>query len=241
MNESGRARANLDAGPLTAYAFGVSSLIGHRAMRYTFARAAVDHRFLTAVRIDAPQSLSGTEVAIWEDLTRPGGCRIRTFIPTMRAPKDIDRPQMFDCLPLTDISYLDLMRTICPSLLPKTCAGVASDESEWVTSLGASDRVAYRTDEVSITEFLVDGRSTPVARQVHRKDVLERSWQVLEFGSEADHGVPVRIRVGRAGVRNPTIFERETAVMALARHPGIEDAVPLLDEAHRRLFGTGSV
>ncbi|WP_328349212.1 hypothetical protein OG800_48535 [Streptomyces sp. NBC_00445] len=241
MNDSGRARANLDAGPLTAYAFNVSSSIGHRAMRYTFARAAAGHRFLTAVRIDAPQNLSRTEVAIWEDLTRPGGCCIRTFIPTMRAPRDIGRPQMFDCLPLTDISYLDLMRTISPSLLPKACAGAASEESAWATSLGASSQVVYRMADVAVTEFLVDDQSTPVARLVHRNDVFERSWQVVEFGSEADHGMPVRLRVGRAGVRKPTIFERVTPVIALARHPGVEDVVSLLDEAHRQLSGTGSV
>lgn len=241
MNDRGRACVNLGAGPLTAYAFGVSSSIGHRAMRYTFARAALDHRFLTAVRIDAPQTLRGTEVAIWEDLTRPGGCRIRTFIPTMRAPKEIDRPQMFDCLPLTDISYLDLIRTICPTLLPTSCVEVTSNESSWATSLGASVQVRYRTAGVTVTEFLVDDQATPVARLVHRDDVLERSWQVLEFGSAADHGMPVRLQVGRTGVKKPTVFERVTPVTALARHPGIEDAVPLLDEAHRQLFGTGAV
>lgn len=241
MNDSGRACVNLGAGPLTAYAFGVSSSIGHRAMRYTFARAAAGHRFLTAVRIDAPQPLCRTEVAIWEDLTRPGDCRVRTFIPTMRAPRDIARPQMFDCLPLTDISYLDLMRTICPSLLPESCAEAASDESAWATSLGASARVTYRTADVAVTEFVVGDRSAPVARQVHRNDVLERSWQVLEFGSEADHGMPVRLRVGRAGVQKATIFERVTPVRALARHPGVEEAAPLLAEADRQLLGTGSV
>ncbi|WP_409239980.1 hypothetical protein [Streptomyces sp. PA5.6] len=210
-------------------------------MRYTFARAALDHRFLTAVRIDAPQTLRGTEVAIWEDLTRPGGCRIRTFIPTMRAPKEIDRPQMFDCLPLTDISYLDLIRTICPTLLPTSCVEVTSNESSWATSLGASVQVRYRAAGVTVTEFLVDDQATPVARLVHRDDVLERSWQVLEFGSAADHGMPVRLQVGRTGVKKPTVFERVTPVTALGRHPGIEDAVPLLDEAHRQLFGTGAV
>lgn len=241
MTDRGRACVNLGAGPLTAYAFGVSSSIGHRAMRYTFARAALDHRCLTAVRIDAPQTLRGTEVAIWEDLTRPGGCRIRTFIPTMRAPKEIDRPQMFDCLPLTDISYLDLIRTICPTLLPTSCVEVTSNESSWATSLGATVQVRYRTAGVTVTEFLVDDQATPVARLVHRDDVLERSWQVLEFGSAADHGMPVRLQVGRTGVKKPTVFERVTPVTALARHPGIEDPVPLLDEAHRQLFGTGAV
>ncbi|MEV0445130.1 hypothetical protein AB0I84_17520 [Streptomyces spectabilis] len=210
-------------------------------MRYTFARAAVDHRFLTAVRIDAPQPLSRTVVAIWEDLTRPGGCRIHTFIPTMRAPKDIDRPQMFDCLPLTDISYLDLMRTICPSLIPKTCAEATSDESTRAASLGASTELTYRAADVTVTEFLVDDQSTPVARLVHRNDALERTWRVLEFGSEADHGMPVRLRVDRADVKKPTVFERVTPVIALTRHPGVEDAVPLLNEAHRQLFGTGAL
>lgn len=240
MNDRERAHANLDAGPLTAYAFGVSASIGHRAMRYTFARAATNQRFLTAVRIDAPQNLCRTEVAIWEDLTAPGQCRIRTFIPTMRAPKDIGRPQMFDCLPLTDISYLDLMRNICPSLLPTHSSQPASDRSAWSTSIGADTERTYRASQVTITEFLVEDHATPVARLVHRNDQFERSWQVLEFGSEADHGIPLRLRVSRAGVRNPTVFERVTPVIALARHPGVTEVAPLLDGARQRLLDTAT-
>lgn len=227
MNSRERVGANLDAGPLAAYTFAVTANVGHREMQYSFARARKPESSLTIVRIDVPSTLCGTEIAIWEHFD--GFYRVKTYIPTMRAPREIGRPQVFDTLPLTDISYLDLMRSLSPSVLPEPVVTTARSPYTSTTSNQAVDTTAvYRTDGLTVTEQYADVSTTPVSRIVERSGKFERAWNVIEIGSVDDHRLPLRVQVTRADSPKATVFERITPIVALDTNPGTESSERLL-------------
>ncbi|MEU7145996.1 hypothetical protein ABZ942_41605 [Nocardia sp. NPDC046473] len=229
MNSRERVGANLDAGPLAAYAFAVAATVGHRDMRYSFARARKPESSLTVVYIDVPSTLCGTEIAIWEHFG--GVYRIRTYIPTMRTPRDIGAPQVFDTLPLTDISYLDLMRGLSPSVLPEPTMTAA--RSSYVDATAV-----YRMDGLTVTEQYADVSTTPISRIVERSGMFERAWHVVDIGTAGDHRVPLRVQVTRADTPKATVFERVTPVLALDTNPGVASSERLMQCAVDQLART---
>lgn len=211
------ASGNLAAGPLGSYTFEVQATIGHRLMRYTFARSTADGRSLTAARIEAPDTLRGTEVGIWEP--QSGLCRVTTFIPTMRSPKPIEGDHIFECLPLTDISYVDLMRQVASAGLTRR------------RSPDSGRTVEYRAGRRSVIENFSPAYTTPLARAVILDGREVRRWKVLSFGSPADHYMPERIEVSRADTSGPTVFVRTTGVLEILGPPAADDLRVLLSAA----------
>jgi hypothetical protein len=230
MNSLEWVGGNLDAGPLAAYAFMVGATIGHRDMTYVFVRYRRPDQVLTVVRINSPATLKGTEVVIRE-ATNPSGCHVETLIPTMRAPREIRPPQLFDTLPLTDISYLDLIRSISPSLFPPPTTTPVDNPS----GAAGGIEVTYTRDGIVVTELHTDGLTTPVLRTVAFDGKLERSWQVVEAGSADDHHVPATIVVTRANLPKPTTFRRLTPVVRIDRTSQPATAANLLDRAAAHL------
>jgi len=230
MNSFEWAGSNLDAGPLAAYTFMVGATIGHRDMTYTFVRLRQPDQILTVVRINSPATLEGTEVAIREPMDT-AACHVETMIPTMRAPREIRPPHVFDTLPLTDISYLDLIRSLSPSLFPPpTITPVDGNGS----STGGVD-VTYTGDGIHIAERYDDELTTPVSRTVTRNGKFDRSWQITEPGSADDHHIPATITVTRANLAKPTVFRRITPVVGIEHSFQPATAATLLEAATAHL------
>ncbi|MDO5751379.1 MAG: hypothetical protein Q4P78_09345, partial [Rothia sp. (in: high G+C Gram-positive bacteria)] len=158
------------------------------SMSYRFARAFHTDVCLTVVNIDAPSTLAGTEVAITEhraaqQLVTP---IITTFIPTMQEPKTITGRNVYECLPLTDIGYLDLMAY--PSA---TGVKAATPPSGWQPLTTATQvRTIAGPGSIFIVEELVDSEAY--------------SWGVGEYDSEdgVDGGGEGCVRAAVVGVED---------------------------------------
>ncbi|MEV4259126.1 hypothetical protein AB0J52_38715, partial [Spirillospora sp. NPDC049652] len=111
-------RPFLTAGPLTSFAFGVESALGRRPLRYLVARRFEDGwagAAVTVLFVLEPDRLAGTSVTIREDRAR-ADCQVWTYVPTMRRAVRIVERNVFGCLPLTQVGYLDLMAWRHPAL-----------------------------------------------------------------------------------------------------------------------------
>lgn len=206
---AGPARANFRAGRLASYAFGVEAAIGANPMRYLFARrfSAAPESAVTAIFVIKPDVLFGTYVWMEED-REAGDCRISTFLPTMRKPIQVVDRLAFDCLPLTDIGYIDLMAWPHPVLQ-------LSREGE----PGAGTRVyrgPARLNGLAVRECFVPGTGVVVDRVVEQRGEAVRRWEALELGDTAEDWLPRRVRVSRLDSGHRTDFTRSGPAVPLA-------------------------
>jgi hypothetical protein len=214
------ARPNLWAGGLTSYAFGVEATIGQNPMRYLLARRfdqASPTRAVTMLFVMRPQVLYGTYVRISEGAA--GDCEIHTFLPTMARPVKVAEASTFDCLPLTDVGYVDLMAWPHPGLRALGERGAALDPGLDIEAASATVTLHYagppsvpglRVCDVVDVEF-----SMLVRRILYRDERQVRRWEISEHGGAGEETLPVRIKVARPQTGHATEFVRAGAAIAV--------------------------
>jgi hypothetical protein len=205
-------RANLSAGPLGSYAFRVEAKLGHRPMTYLFGRsiglADGMQQAVTVLLVIAPATLAGTRVTITERFGQEPPV-VTTFLPTMREPKPIIGAYLFECLPLTDVGYLDMMAWLHP---PAHDAPLdpALRWSSWHQEPRVSVRRSTGSDGFEVVETVSATHGVPVARSITLNGIETRRWEAGKLG-DASHGyLPLSIRVSRPQTGHWTVFERST-------------------------------
>jgi hypothetical protein len=155
-----------------------------------------------------PEKLAGTHVWIEEDRTRRQ-CDVRTHIPTMRESVRLVERYIFDCLPLTDVGYLDLMAWRYPGL-GSTPEDIDIDMSwsRWPATESRSYLGPVTTPGLTVTEAVDPRTGVVVARAVARRREIVRRWEILELGDPDMIGLPKRIRVSRRPSVSWVEFER---------------------------------
>ncbi|WP_433381166.1 hypothetical protein [Streptosporangium sp. CA-115845] len=211
----GPARANFRAGRLESYAFSVEATIGQNPMRYLFARRFTDGAAsaITAIFVLKPDVLFGTYVWIEESLD-PASCQIHTYLPTMKKPIQVVDRLMFDCLPLTDIGYLDLMAWPHPVLQLS-----AADSCPPVEGRNRAEKRCYTGSSslagLHVAEFVTPRHGLVVTRVVSHRGRQVRRWDALELGSVGEDRLPRRVRVARLESGHHTDFTRTSGVVAV--------------------------
>lgn len=197
---------------LRSYAFGIRTAMGSTPMRYAVARRFDGKPAAAAVTVlfvIEPAVLLGTWVRIDED-TAAGTCAVHTYLPTMAKPLLVAGELIFDCLPLTDVGYLDLMAWLPPALRAEDASDRGGPER--------SGRVSrtFRFDPESgpplwLHEDLAAAPRVVVRRSFRREGAEIRRWEVTEHGERGCEGLPRRIRVSRPRTGHQTDFTRSTA------------------------------
>jgi len=209
-------RPNLGAGGLMSYGFAIEAAIGERPMRYLVGRRLDGATAMTGLFVFRPEKLAGTHVWINEDLTRRR-CDVQTFIPTMKRPVRLVERYIFDCLPLTDVGYLDLMAWRYPGLGPVPAEiDIDMSWSRWPAATPRCYLGPATTPGLTVTEAVDAGTGLVVARAVARRREMFRRWEILEMGRPDMAGLPKRIRVSR----------RETGPWMEFRRRGEPVAIP---------------
>lgn len=209
---------------LRSYAFGVRTAMGSMPMRYVVARRFDGEPVVAATTmlfINEPTVLLGTYVCIDEDVVA-GTCTVHTYLPTMAKPLLVAGELIFDCLPLTDVGYLDLMAWL-PSALQ------AAKASDCGADMSGPAKRAFRFDPDSGSTLWVcetlDADPAVVVRRSFRRDGVEiRRWETTERGEPGCEGLPRRIRVSRPRTGHQTDFSRSTVPIAVS--PDLFDAEP---------------
>jgi hypothetical protein len=202
-------RPNLWADRLPTYAFLVEAAIGRNPMRYVMARwfdREDPAQARTVLFVLKPEVLFGTYVRIAEDVVA-GSCSAHTYLPTMAKPMRVADIMLFDCLPLTDVGYVDLMAW--PHPLRADVADADDDvagDHERKYRFGGRD-LPY----ILVTEKVDAQHAMVTARTVNRDGVRTRTWEITEHGDAADGGLPLGIRVARPQTGHVTDFRRATA------------------------------
>jgi hypothetical protein len=191
-------RTNFGAGGLTSYGFAVEAAIGERPMRYLIGRRLAGATAVTGLFVLHPDKLAGTHVWITEDMTLRH-CDVETYIPTMKRPVRLAERYIFDCLPLTDVGYLDLMAWRYPGL-DSVPAEIDVDMS-WSRWRAAAASRCYlgpaSAPGLTVTEIADSATGIVVGRAVARRREIFRRWEILEMGEPAMAGLPRRIRASR--------------------------------------------
>ncbi|MGR6913111.1 hypothetical protein ACU635_02510 [[Actinomadura] parvosata] len=233
-------RANLRAGRHASYGFCIEADLGHKPMRYLFGR-----RFAggpgqgvaqTVLFVMEPAVLSGTYVWIVEDPFERT-CRVQTYLPTMKKPIQVLDRLVFDCLPLTDVGYIDLMAWAHPALEPL----VADGRQEAIAIRPRRTELKrYRgpaaTPGLHVTETVTVNDGIVVARLVHRGAREIRRWEVVEFGDETEDYLPKRIKVSRPDSGHRSGFVRSTRAVPIPE-TAFDEAPGQLRETMERLLG----
>jgi hypothetical protein len=233
---TGPVRPNLWAGRLTSYAFSVEAAIGQNPMRYLVARRFDENhpaRALTVLFVVRPQVLFGTYVRIDEGAAG-GDCAVHTFLPTMARPVRVAETHVFDCLPLTDVGYLDLMAWPHPALRV-----MRSDGTENLDAAPATT-IQYQGPP-SVPALLVceeiDAELSVVTRRILYRDGRQvRRWEVTARGAAGQESLPLRIKVARPQTGHETEFVRDTPAVPVP--PEVFDEAParLRELIEQRLF-----
>lgn len=206
------ARANLSAGPLGSYAFRIEATLGHRPMTYLFARstgpAGTSRHARTELLVIAPVNLARTRITISETYGQPVP-EVTLFLPTMRAPKLITGSYLFDCLPLTDVGYVDLMAWLHPPAQGIRTAP-PPQWSSWHRKSGVSMHRSVAANGFEVVEAVSEEHGVPVARSIVLDGCETRRWEASDLG-DAGHGyLPASIRVTRPHTGHWTVFERSS-------------------------------
>lgn len=199
-------RPNLWADRLPSYAFLVEAAIGRNPMRYLMARwfdREDPARARTVLFVLQPDVLFGTYVRIAEDVVA-GSCSAHTYLPTMAQPMRVADVMLFDCLPLTDVGYVDLMAW--PHPLRDDVAD-AQEPAARNYRFGGRDDLPY----ILVTEEVDAERAMVTSRTVNRNGLRTRTWEITEHGGAADGHLPLGIRVARPQTGHVTDFRRATA------------------------------
>jgi hypothetical protein len=229
VRAAGPVRPNLWADRLTSYAFGVEAAIGQNPMRYLVARRFDDARpahALTMLFVLQPQVLFGTYVRISESVD--GGCEVHTFLPTMARPLRVAETLLFDCLPLTDVGYVDLMAWPHPRLRAVNAAAWPFGDD--VEALGSTPTMTRhyqgpRSMPALMACEVVDLDLSMVIRRVLYRDGQQvRRWEITERGEAGQETLPRRIRVSRPATGHETEFVRDGPAVAVP--PDIFDDEP---------------
>lgn len=189
--------ANLSAGRLQSFGFAIESAFGQRPMRYLVGRRFAGGTAVTGLFVLRPERLAGTHVWIVEDRERRL-CDVQTFVPTMRRSVRLMERYIFDCLPLTDVGYLDLMAWRYPALR-QDAAGQRPDMSwsRWSSAPARSYLGPSTTPGLTVTETTDPDTGLTVARMVAQKNEIQRRWEIVEPGDGDAVGLPRRIRAAR--------------------------------------------
>jgi hypothetical protein len=234
---AGPARANFRAGRLASYAFSVEATIGQNPMRYLFARRFSGSpgrgNAVTAIFVMKPDVLFGTYVWIDEDQDL-ATCQVQTYLPTMKKPIQVVDRLVFDCLPLTEIGYVDLMAWPHPALQPvspdvcadRSSAGPARGQTRCF--LGPASLPGLRVSEVVSAHH-----GMVLARVIHDGDQQVRRWELIEQGEAEEDRLPRRIRVSRLLSGHRTDFVR-TSPATHVPATEFDMSPPLLREAVAR-------
>lgn len=201
-------RANLSAGRLKSFGFAVQAAIGFRPLRCLIGRLLTDTTAITGLFVTQPQNLAGTHVWITEDQASRE-CDVVTHVPTMKRSVRLAERYCFDCLPLTDIGYLDLMAWRYPGL-ERTAEDIDVDMS-W-SRWRSAERYRYRgpasAPGLTVTEAIDPTTGMLVARTVDRLGEPFRRWEVVAMGPPDLDLLPERIRVSRRATGSWTEFRR---------------------------------
>ena len=222
-------RPNLWADRLTSYAFGVQTAIGQKPMHYVVARRFQSDpptRALTLLFVIRPEILFGTYVRIDESILQ-GTCEVHTFLPTMARPLRVAERLVFDCVPLTDVGYVDLMAWLPPGLEaggPDDLVCRDRDGAQGASARTFSYRGSADTPTLSICEDVDRRLSMVTVRTVYSGDRQIRRWEITEGGESAGETLPRRIRVSRPQTRHTTEFIRTAPPMHVP--PEIFDETP---------------
>jgi len=120
----------------------------------------------------------------------------------MKTPMRVADVMLFDCLPLTDVGYVDLMAWPHPLR-----DNVANGGPGRRYRFGGHDDVP----SIEVTEEVDAERAMVTARTVHRDGTRTRTWEITEHGGAADGNLPLGIRVARPQTGHVTDFRRATA------------------------------
>jgi hypothetical protein len=216
---------NLWAGGLLSYGFGVRTGLGSKPMRYLVGRRFTGNQADvadTVLFVIEPSVLFGTYVHIAEDARRRT-CTVHTFLPTMARPLRVADKLMFDCLPLTDVGYVDLMAWRPPALQR------AEHGSSW-DDPSLPGTWSYRFDgdpelpPLWVHEEIDAELAVVVRRTFWRAGTEVRRWEVTEVGEPGRSALPRQIRVCRPRTGHQTEFARFTPPAAVP--PDLFDARP---------------
>ncbi|GAA2079542.1 hypothetical protein GCM10009780_15920 [Actinomadura alba] len=197
VNANWLAQANLSAGRLTSYGFAVEAAFGHHPSRYLIGRRFRGSAAVTGLFVLGPENLTGTHVWIAEDLASRQ-CDVQTYVPTMKRSVRLVERYIFDCLPLTDIGYLDLMAWRYPGLgSPVEGVEIDMSWSRWRSARHCRYPGPPTTPGLTVTEAADPRTGLVVARAVARRREVFRRWEILEMGESDMVGLPKRIRVSR--------------------------------------------
>ena len=215
---------NLWAHGLRSYGFGVRTAMGSKPMRYLVGRRFGGDPPVTAVTVlfvIEPAVLLGTYVHIAEDTTL-GRCAVHTYLPTMARPLRVADTLMFDCLPLTDVGYVDLMAWRPPALQPADGTGPDPKRSDSRTFCFDRDP---DLPPLWLNEQTDEDLGVVVRRAFWRAGVEVRRWEATEPGEPGREALPRRIRVSRPRTGHATEFNRFTPATAVP--PELFDGAPL--------------
>ncbi|XRQ14299.1 hypothetical protein ACN3XK_26555, partial [Actinomadura welshii] len=201
-------RANLGAGRLASYGFTVEAAFGHHPTRYLIGRRLRGSVAVTSLFVLSPENLDGTHVRIVEDLDARH-CDVQTYVPTMKKAVRLVERYVFDCLPLTDVGYLDLMAWRYPRLGPPL-DGAETDMSwsRWHSARHRRYPGPATTPGLTVTEAVDPDTGLVVARAVERRREVVRRWEILEMGEPDMVGLPRRVRATRRESGGWTEFHR---------------------------------
>jgi hypothetical protein len=200
--------ANLDAGRLTSFGFAVEAPFGQQCVRYLIGRRIHGSTAVTCLFVLRPEKLAGTYVWISEDLS-DALCDVQTYVPTMKQSVRLVERYVFDCLPLTDIGYLDLMAWRYPGL--GTVTEDITVDLSWSRWPSAEPRCYLGPSSapgLTVTEAVDSETGIVVARVVARQREIFRRWEIVEMGDPEMVGLPERIRVSRRETGSWTEYHR---------------------------------
>jgi len=181
-------------------------------MTYLFARSTgpvgTDRHSRTVLLVIAPANLARTRITISETYGQLVP-EVTLFLPTMRAPKRIIGSYLFECLPLTDVGYVDLMASLHPPA-QEIRLDLPQQWSSWHRKSGVSMRKSVTAHGFEVVEAVSEEHGVPVARSIARDGCETRRWEASDLG-DAGHGyLPASIRVTRPQTGHWTVFDRST-------------------------------
>lgn len=221
---------NLSAGRLSSFGFAVEAPSARQCARYLIGRRIQGSVAITCLFVLRPEKLAGTYVWITEDLSA-AFCDVQTYVPTMKKSVRLVERYLFDCLPLTDIGYLDLMAWRYPGL------GMATDDiavdlswSRWPAAEPRCYLGPASTPGLTVTEAVDPATGIVVVRVVGRQREIFRRWEILEMGDRDVAGLPERIRVSRRETGSWTEYQRVGSPVPLPEE-AFDGPPPRLKEA----------
>jgi hypothetical protein len=192
-------------------------------MRYLMARrfnVGQPVHAVTTLFVLKPDALFGTYVRIVE-VAVDGSCVTHTFLPTMARPLRVADEMLFDCLPLTDVGYLDLMAWPHPSARTDWADPAIGTDTGQPGGVSATRTSSYGGTPdhpaVLVSEVVDLDRAMVTGRTIHRAGRLTRTWTIIEHGDAADGSLPRCIRVTRPETGHVTEFFRATGAVPVPR------------------------